>query len=155
MRESLVQRIAELMREQAAGFRRLDGAVQQLATSLVNGRPETIESVTRAGESELLRMRSRLVQIMSALASFADARPAGGEANPSDPITHESRTLFESASRELMQAARDFQRQQQRARALAHNGSSFAAACIEMCGVPPTTYRAPYTGRGEGHARWA
>jgi hypothetical protein len=94
-------------------------------------------------------MRSRLVRLMAALGSFADARSAA----PSTPISPEARSAFGSASQELLQAARDFQQTQARAAALATNGASFSAVFIELCGVPPTTYRAPYARRGEG--KWA
>jgi hypothetical protein len=54
----------------------------------------------------------------------------------------------------MLQAARDFQQTRERAAALATNGAAFAAVCIEMCGVQPTTYRAPYARYGEGRP-WA
>ena len=149
--DKLIHRAAELMREQAAAYARLDSACAQLTAALVRGVPESIESLTRAGESELLKMRARLVQVMASLTDFADARAKHPNAGS---ITAETRALFEGASQELLAAARSFQRTQQRAAALSHNGTSFASACIEMCGVPPTTYRAPYARRGEGK-QWA
>ena len=143
---SLIQKAADLMREQAAAYRHLDSTSKQLSGALARGAPEVIESLVRAGESELLRMRSRLVQIMGALSAFADARAKSPEHSP---ISSEARAAFEAASAELLNAARSFQRTHPTAASLATSGSSFASAYIETCGVPPTTYRGPYTRRGE------
>jgi hypothetical protein len=151
MSANLIQRATELIQEQTAAFRRLDAACAQLAAALVRDAPELIESLTRTGESELLKMRSRLVQIMSTLSAFAEARAQSSEAAP---LGAEQRAAFEQASCELIEAATAFQTTQQRAAALALNGATFAAACIEHCGIPPTTYRAPYARRGEGRP-WA
>jgi hypothetical protein len=151
MSDELIHQAAELMREQTAAYRRLDAVCGQLAASLVREAPEVIEPLVRAGESELLKMRSRLVRIMGALTAFAEARAAGPEATA---LSAETRTSFAAASQDLLQAAGDFQRTQQRAVALATNGAAFAAVGIEMCGVHPTTYRAPYTRPGEARP-WA
>ncbi len=139
------------MREQADAYGRLEAACQQLASALVRGEPSVIESLVRAGESEMLRMRSRLVQITLSLTAFADARSQASEPRP---VAADARAAFESASKKLFEAARSFQTIQRRAESLARGGSTFATACIEFCGVPPTTYRAPYVRRG-GEARWA
>jgi hypothetical protein len=144
MADELINQAAELMREQARAYRRLDSACAQLATALASGLPETISALVRAGEAELLSMRSRLIRLMSSLTSFADSR-----ASSPAPISGEARAAFAQASNELMQAASDFQRTRKRAAALANNGSVFAAVSIEMCGIPPVTYRAPYTRRAE------
>ncbi|HKX33339.1 MAG TPA: hypothetical protein VJ302_37020 [Blastocatellia bacterium] len=151
MLDDLIRNAAKLMGEQAAAYRRLDSACLQLAAALVNAQPETIDSLTRAGEGELLKMRARLVQLMTALASFADARSQGEKQTP---LSAETRTLFREASRELLAAAQHFQRSRTRAAALANNGATFASVGIESCGVTPTTYRAPYARRGEGRP-WA
>ncbi|MDX2030115.1 MAG: hypothetical protein SF339_05575 [Blastocatellia bacterium] len=148
MLDDLIKNAAKLMREQTAAYRRLETACNQLSAALVSGKPETIESLTRAGEETLLGMRVRLVQLMTALAAFADKHP-GAEEGALGP---ETRIAFRDASDELFRAARDFQRAQARAAAVASNGAAFAAAGIELCGVPPTTYRAPYSRRGEGRA---
>ena len=147
MPDSLITRAAALMQEQAAAYTRLDAACVHLAAALVRGVPEQIESLTRAGESELLRMRSRLFEITMTLSLFADKRAAANEANRSASVTPEARTAFESASAELLAAAHAFERTQARTAAIAVSGSTFAAACLETCGVPPMTYRAPYTRR--------
>ena len=139
------------MREQAAAYRQLDAACAQLSAALVRGEPSLIESVTGVGESELLRMRSRLVQIMSALTAFAEARAGAGGGGA---LSAETRATFESASSEMLRSARSFQRARMNASALATSGATFAAACIETCGVQPTTYRAPYARRGEAQT-WA
>jgi hypothetical protein len=150
MLTELINRAADLMHEQAASYTRLDSVCGQLISALVRGAPEVVESLTRAGESELLRMRARLVQITSTLTSFAEAR---ARSNDSGSIGNEARLKFEAASQELLNAAHKFQVTQARAAALAANGASFVTACIETCGVPPTTYRAPYARRGDN--RWA
>jgi hypothetical protein len=145
MADDLIRQAAQMMREQAGAYRRLEAACAQLASALTNGSAETISALVRAGETELLSMRSRLVRLMSALTAFADSRLQSAA-----PISAEARTAFAEASGELMEAASDFQRIQRRAAALANNGSVFATISIEMCGIPPVTYRAPYARRGEG-----
>ncbi len=152
MSDELIQRAAKLMREQAAAYRQLDAACAQLGAALVRGEPSVVESLTRAGESELLRMRARLVEVMSALTAFADARASAPAESSS--IGAEARAMFESASGEMLRAARSFQRTHESASALATSGATFTAACIETCGIQPTTYRAPYARRGEAQT-WA
>jgi hypothetical protein len=146
MLDDLIQNAAKLMHEQAAAYGRLESACIQLGTVLVGGQPEAIESLTRAGEAEMLKMRVRLVQLMNALAVFADEHAgAAGQTT----LGTETRIIFRDASSELLRVARKFQRTQARASALATNGATFAAAGIEHCGVPANTYRAPYARRGE------
>ncbi len=151
MLDKLIQNAAKLMCEQAAAYRRLDSACQQLSVTLVSGQPEAIEALVRAGEAELLKMRVRLVELMTSLATFAE-RQAGVEGQAA--LGAETRSAFREASNELLQAARDFQQTQARAAAVANNGASFAAVGIEICGVPPLTYRAPYARSGEART-WA
>jgi hypothetical protein len=145
MLDQLIQNAAKLMHEQAAAYGRLEAACQQLGGALVNGQPETIEALTRAGEGELLRMRVRLVELMNALATFADRHAAAGQ----HALAPETRETFRAASNVLLDAARDFQRTQARVAAVANNGASLAATSIEIGGVSPLTYRAPYARRGE------
>lgn len=166
MFEDLITRAATLMQEQADAYRRLEAACAQLSAAMVRGVPEQIESFSRAGESELLRMRSRLGEIMGTLSAFAEQRAAAneiankpatiGEQTPS-PLAAEARLAFENASNELLEQAHLFERTHARASALATNGSTFASACIEMCGVLPTTYRAPYARLNNygGGKQWA
>ena len=99
MSDTLIRQAAHLMQEQAAAYGRLEAACAQLNTALVRGEPSVIESLTRAGEGELLKMRSRLLQLMSALTAFADARANSSEESRLSP---ETRELFESASGELL-----------------------------------------------------
>ena len=148
MLNELIQNAAKLMHEQAVAYARLDAACQHLCTALINGQPEQIERLTRGGEAELLNMRARLVQLMAALSAFAE-EPAGAAA-----LDHDTRVAFRDASNELLEAAQSYQRARARAATLAHNGAAFAASGIENCGVPPTTYRAPYS-RSGGATRWA
>ncbi|MGH9901157.1 MAG: hypothetical protein ACRD68_04875 [Pyrinomonadaceae bacterium] len=157
MQTDLIHQAAKLMREQAAAYRQLNAACEQLSGALVRGTPGLIESLVRAGETELLRMRARLVQIMFTLSDFADERAQQSSPQSSEKpaaIPAEARAGFEEASSELLRAARDYQKTNSRAAALATGGSTFANACIEACGAQPVTYRAPYTRRGEAQ-RWA
>ncbi len=151
MLDKLVMQAAELMREQSDAYRRLDAACAQLTTALKQGSPEIVAALVRAGETELLKMRARLLRLMFALTAFADARAA----LPSDSsISPSVREIFGQTSGELQQSAKAFRKTYGRATALAINGATFAAVCIEICGVQPTTYRAPYARRGEGRT-WA
>lgn len=145
MYDELIRQIAKLMREQAASYRRLDMATGQLSAVLVRGTPDVIESLTKAGESELLKMRSRLLQITAALNNFAEARANNPEKTP---LGAEARTDFEEAAKELLDTARSFQKTSSKASNLALGGSSFSTACLQFSGVPPTTYRAPVLSRG-------
>jgi hypothetical protein len=150
MHNDLIHKASSLMQDQAASYSRLISATHQLSSALVRGDLVMVESMTLKTETELFPMRSRLVQIMSTLTAFAEERAGSAD----NKITPEARAAFETASSDLLQAARDFHREQKTASALAVNGASFASSCIEMCGVQPTTYRAPYARRGEG-MRWA
>lgn len=151
MSDKVIHRAAELMDEQAAAYRRLNSLSEQLTAALVRGEVEQIEAMTRAAEAELLSLRARLAQITAALSSFAAQRAASGAPTP---VSAEARAAFETASTELIAMARRFQQTRARAAALAVNGVSFAGAFIEMCGVQPTTYGAPYARRG-GTRPWA
>lgn len=133
------------MREQADDYRRLDAATGQLVGALVRGAPDSIESLTHAGETQLFKMRSRLLQIMAALSEFSEARARA--TTELKPIAPETRNEFEAASNELMHAARSFEKTGNRAASLAVGGTTFASSCIQMCGVPPATYSLPYSKR--------
>lgn len=151
MSSELIIQASELMREQASAYRELNSSCEQLVASLVRGAPSQIEAQTRVGEAHLLRMRARLVKIMSCLAAFADSRTQAPE---SRSISTQAREAFETASTEMLKEALNFQRIQNRATALYAGGSTFTTACIEMCGVQPVTYRAPYVRKGEASG-WA
>lgn len=158
MPSQLIHKAAELMREQAQAYGRLDSTAKQLTGALVGGTPETIESLVRVGESELLRMRSRLGQIVATLTAFSNARTATQSSDTHAPsLDPQARAAFEFASSELTAAARHFERTRALASSLSLSGSSFAVAYIETCGVPPTTYRAPYSNNryGAEGAKWA
>lgn len=150
MTDDLINEAARLMAEQIRDYTRLDAACQELATTLVSGDATAIESMTRAGEVTLLEMRARLVRIVQSLTAFADARAGATENSKLSPA---ARAEFETASNQLIHVAQQFQRTRQRAAALTAAGATFATACIEVCGIQPTTYRGPYD-RGEGRP-WA
>lgn len=135
------------MSEQTAAYAQLESAARQLSAALLSGEPNTIETLTRSGEIELLRMRSRLLEITSALTSFAELRANQTAKTPLDATAREQ---FEAAAKNLLESARQFQTVAAGAKNLALGGSSFATACIQMCGVPPTTYRAPVLKYGAG-----
>ena len=106
--------------------------------------------MTRAGDVALRQMRARLVQIIQALTAFADARADTAGHNP---LSLEARNRFEAASNDLLLSANEFQRTRARAAALTTSGATLVTACIEVCGIQPSTYKGPYT-RAEGRA-WA
>ena len=140
MQNDLIRNVASLMTEQSAAYSRLESATQQLTVALVGGEPGRIESLTKAGETELLRMRSRLLEITAALTNFAETRAKEPEKTELDA---DARGQFDAAAKKLLENASSFQKIAGRTASLALGGSSFSTACIQMCGVPPTTYRAP------------
>jgi hypothetical protein len=149
MSEELIVQATELMREQTQAYGRLQSACTQLTAALAQSNPERVASIVRAGETELLEMRARLLRLMFKLTKFADARAANPQ---SVPVSSSVREAFGTASRELQTAAQGYQQVGGRASALAINGAIFSSVCIELFGIQPTTYRAPYARRGEGKA---
>lgn len=147
MHNELILKVADLMNEQSAAYARLKSATNILSAALVRGEPESIESLTRAGESELLRMRARLLEITSALTNFAEIR---AQEDVKSPLELPVREQFDTAAKDLLKASRDYQKIANRAGSLANGGSSFSTACIQQCGVSPTTYRAPVLKYAEG-----
>lgn len=150
MHNDLIKKISGLMSEQASAYTRLESATAQLSAALVRGEPELIESLSRTGEIELTRMRSRLLEITSALTDFAELRAQESEKKPLDEST---RDAFDAAAKGLLEAARKFQNISNRVANLAVNGSSFASACIQSCGVLPSTYSAPILKYSTGGGR--
>lgn len=151
MSEQLIIQATELMQEQAAAYIRLNNACAGMIPVLTKGSPEALTGMVRATETELLSMRSRLLRLMSTLTSFADRRAEGGS---DQALSLPVREAFSRASDELQNAAQQFQKTCTTASALAGNGAIYASACIEMYGILPSTYRAPYARRGDGKA-WA
>jgi hypothetical protein len=141
-----IREATELMLEQANDYLQLDTSCAKLCEVLIKGEPATIENLTRNGEAALFRMRSRLLRIIKALTVFAEARAKSPEKITLSP---EARTAFETASGNLMNAAQAFQKTRERAAALTTSGATFATACIEVCGIQPSTYKAPYARNGE------
>ncbi len=107
MHDDLIRKVAELMTEQTDSYERLESATAQLSAALARNEPQAIESLTRAGESELLRMRVRLVEITSALTKFAEIRAAQEEKVSLDP---KAREQFEAAAKNLLEIAREFRK---------------------------------------------
>ena len=140
MQEELVQEVARLMSEQTRAYRSLKSATIQLSAAMTRNAPESIEALARAGEAELTRMRARLWQITAELTKFTELRASRTEKTPLDSAI---RQAFENSARELLETAREFQRVSARAQNLAFGGTSFTNLCIENCGIPPMTYRAP------------
>lgn len=147
MQDDLIRKIAKLMTEQSAAYTSLESLTAQLITALTLCQPNSIEMLSRAGETELFRMRSRLLEITSALTGFAEIRANQTESLPLDT---EAREQFETAANKLLEIARSFEKTAGRATSLALGGSSFATVGIQMCGVPPTTYRAPVFKNSKG-----
>lgn len=150
MQDELIKKVADLMAEQTSAYSRLENATTQLSAVMMSGESSFVESLSKAGEKELLGMRSRLLVITSDLTRFAEMRAKEPERTPLDPAAREQ---FESSAKALVEAAKSFQRTAGRASSLALGGISFANACIQMCGLPPTTYRAPVLRHAEGAGR--
>lgn len=150
MQDDLIRKVANLMSEQTSAYSRLESATTQLSAVMMRGEPNLVESLSKAGEKELLKMRSRLLEITSALTEFAELRAAQTERTPLD---NSAREQFEMSAKSLLEAAKSYQKTAGRASSLALGGSSFATACIQMCGLPPTTYRAPVLKYTEGATR--
>ncbi len=150
MQDNLIIKVADLMSEQSAAYTRLESVANQLSAALLRGEPQNIETMTRLGDTELLRMRARLLEITSALTVFAELRAAQEEKIPLDGAAREK---FEETAKHLLENAGKFQKLATRIKNLALSGSSFASACIQQCGVPPTTYNAPVLRPAEGVTR--
>ncbi len=153
--DEILARVAHQMREQQQGYARLESIARNLSAQLVGGTPEAIEIVVKAGDAELLKMRSRLFEIMNSLTAFAEARRTNANATMDESaatatLSHERRAEFETASNALLNHAREFARLARQISALARNGSSFTSAHIEFYGIQPTTYRAPYAPNTRG-----
>lgn len=146
MANDLVREAAHLMDEQAGDYEHLEAACALLCEAFVTGEAKAIDTMTRSAEVTLHRMRARLVRIIRSLTAFADARAAMADVNPLSPAV---RSEFDTASTKLMAAARRFVSTGARAALLTSSGATFAAACIETCGIQPTTYRQPYARHGE------
>jgi len=128
------------MTEQTAAYSSLESLTTQLIGALTRCEPTQIESLARAGETEMFRMRARLLEITSTLTEFAEFRAKQTEPVSLDPASREN---FEKAVAELLGIARSFDKLAGRTTSLAVSGATFAAAGIQNCGVPPTTYNAP------------
>jgi hypothetical protein len=151
MTDSPIRETTKLMEEQARSYVELELSCAELCKALIVGEPAAIDSLTRGCETELFPMRARLVRMIRSLTVFAEARALSPETTSLSP---ETRATFEAASKDLLTAARNFQRTRARAAALTTSGATFATACIEVCGIPPSTYRGPYTRNLEGRS-WA
>ena len=147
MQDDIIRKIADLMIAQSSSYASLESLTLQLVTALTRCEPNEVEALTRAGESALFRMRSRLLEITSELGRFAEMRT--GQTDPSG-LAAETKEVFESAANGLIDCAQRYERLSGRASSLALAGSSFAAAGIQTCGVPPTTYNAPVLKYGKG-----
>ncbi len=146
MTDTPIRETTKLMEEQARCYAELDLSCSQLCEALIKGDLVAIETMTRNGETELFPMRARLVRIVRALTVFAEARAISPDTSSLSP---ETRAAFEAASTSLLKAARNFQRTRARAAALTTSGATFATACIEVCGIQPSTYRGPYSRNAE------
>ncbi len=147
MQNELIKKVATLMADQTTAYNRLQSAAGQLSAALVQGEPDTIESLSRTGETELMRMRARLLEMISALTEFSEMRAAETEKAPLDKMIREQ---FDISAKQLLEAARNFQAVASRSTSLALGGSAFSSACLQVCGVPPSTYRAPVLKYAEG-----
>ena len=64
MQDDLIRKIAKLMAEQSAAYTSLQSLTIQLIAALTRCEPVTIESLSRSGETELFRMRARLLDFL-------------------------------------------------------------------------------------------
>lgn len=147
MQDELINKVANLMTEQTDAYNRLQRTTNELQTALINSELIKIEKLTREGESELLWMRSRLLEITSELTKFAEYRATQNEKRPLAPNIREA---FDTSAKNLLEIAKEFKSLTSRAAGLALGGSSFATACIQVCGVPASTYRKPVLKNYEG-----
>lgn len=149
MQDELIRKIADLMTAQSSSYASLESLTVQLISALTRCEAHEIEALSRAGETALFRMQSRLLEITSALTQFAESR-----ANQTEPmgLDAETRERFESAANGLIESARQYEKLSGRASSLALAGSSFAAAGIQTCGVSPSTYNAPVLNYSRGAA---
>jgi hypothetical protein len=150
MQNELIQKVANLMSDQTSAYERLLSATNQLAAAMTHGEPGTVESLSRAGETELMRMRARLLEMISALTDFSEMRAEEAEKTPLDKTVREQ---FDGAAKQLIDAARSFQSAAARGASLALGGSAFSSACLQICGIPASTYRAPVLKYAEGAVR--
>ncbi len=107
MGEELILQATELMHEQTQAYGRLSTACTQLTAALAESNPEQVSTLARAGETELLEMRARLLRLMFKLTTFADLRAA---APTGVPISQPVREGFSQASSQLQTAAQEYQR---------------------------------------------
>lgn len=135
------------MAEQSAAYTSLQSLTTHLIAALTRCEPASIDSLSKSGETELFRMRARLLEITSALTEFGQIRSREPESLPLDPAAREA---FEAEANKLLETARAYEKLTGRGATLALAGSSFASANIQMCGVPPSTYRAPVLAYGRG-----
>lgn len=135
------------MAEQSAAYSSLQSLTTHLIAALTRCEPATIDSLSKSGETELFRMRARLLEITSALMEFGQVRSRDSDALPLDAAAREA---FESEAKNLLETARAYEKIAGRATSLALGGSTFASASIQMCGVPPSTYRPPVLAYGRG-----
>ncbi len=149
MQDELIRKIARSMAEQSASYASLLTLTTQLIAALTRCEPGAIETLSRSGETEMFRMRARLLEITSLLTEFGRMRSNDALPQKLDPAARED---FEREANSLLEAARKFQTLAGRAASLSLGGSSFAAAAIQMCGVPPSTYSAPVIRQGRGAA---
>lgn len=150
MQDEIIRNVAQLMTEQTAAYASLESLTTQLIGALTRCEAGQIESLSRAGETEMFRMRARLFEITSALTEFTAMRARQTDAQPLDA---DAREKFETSVDALLDTARTFEKLAGRAASLALSGSTFATAGIQTCGVPPTTYRAPVLKYSKGVAR--
>lgn len=146
-RDQLLNDVANLMRKQGEAYTLLEASTSLLSAALISGDLVAVEKHTREGERELTRMRSGLLEIMSTLTRFAEQRPAEGT-----KLDIGIKREFETSAKALIEKAREFKRLAERTANLALGGSSFAAACIQGCGIPPSTYNKPVLRRTEASA---
>jgi len=150
MQDELIEKASFLMKAQTEAYAQLESTTERLSNALITGEPVIIENLTREGETDLLCMRSRLAEIASILSEFAQMRVDQSE---KVSLKTDIREQFEESAQGLLEVAQNFRDIAFKAANLALGGSSFATACIQTCGLPPTTYRAPVLKYIQGGAK--
>ena len=136
--DNLLEVVSAAMDTQAEAYASLSATTKRLSSALIAGELSTIENLTRQGEKELTQMRSLLLEIMTKLTRFAEERAASG-----NKLDEQVKERFEKSAKALIEIANEFETISTVAGGLALSGTSFTNACVQECGVTPSTYKKP------------
>lgn len=146
--DSLLDVVSSTMDSQAEAYEALTATVQRLSSALVTGELSAIETLTRQGEKELTKMRALLLEIMTKLTRFAEERAAS-----ESKLEQQIKERFEASAKQLIEIANEFEAVSKVAGGLALSGTSYTNACVQECGVVPSTYKKPILRYSEASRR--